>query len=327
MKRTGKVIDMMEALRGSLAEQAFELEQFEALKPGEGRWWDVADRLYHACALASRSQLEVLRKQPGKFAAAFVERTLTLPETEALRVGRMLHVAVLEPERWPAEFVRDPEEPEKPDFSELGSPQTKAYREALKGWREEVAAERDLLIRRRIVVKRDEYDLVVRMAEAIAAEPAASHLVSGAAGARERSIVWRDAETGILLRARVDVALDAGLLVDVKSTTEPAPEDFVHACRRYGYHRQAACYVEAVRAVTGRDFEFAFVIVNKEPVHEVAVYRLGSRELALGRFEFHEAVRRLAEHRTAGRWRAHWQDTPQTLYFPEYAFPYGFPKE
>lgn len=309
-----------------------EFAPWAGLLPGQGMWLpdDLPAESYHRIALPSNSKLGVLLRSPFEYFVRYeapLEQRLPEEHSKAMRLGTLVHCAVLEPQRWERTYCVAPEKvakPEKPDLSHLGSPSCKAYRAALAEWREqadavvaELEAERAALIAGRTIIDRDEYELVVGMCEAIAGHPIASRLLSG--GARERSMVWRDAETGILLRARVDLD-DEDNLVDLKSTNAPDPEGFTRACLRYGYHRQDACYGDGVLAVTGKRRRFGFVVVHNERPHEVGIYELGNMERELGRRQYRAALADLKCRRETKNWRASWELQPHTLEFPGWAF-------
>lgn len=300
-------------------ELARALANAELLQPGEGFFVDVDEPTYHELTLASRSQLELLvgdEASPSTFHARHVEGTLPFEETRALRLGRWTHCAVLEPERWAAQYTARLPAPEKPDFSEHGHPNTKAHRAAVAKWKEQVAAERAAIIRGRTELDAEDHEAVLSMAEAIALRPDASELVSEARGHRERSMFWRDRVTGVLMRARVDVALERRDAVDLKTTSHPSPIAFGRSVKKYGYHRQAACYLDGLLACTGVEHRWMFVVVRSSPTWEVGVYGLSVANIATGRRQYRAALEDLARRRMTGDWQAHWERQPMELHVP-----------
>lgn len=308
-----------------------EFAPWYGLKPGEGMWLpDLPADSYHAIDMASCSRLNVLLRSPEEYYATFIAKTLQRGVTKAMRLGTLLHCAVLEPHRWEREYCVAPsklELPQPPDFSHLGSSRTKAYRQALEAWRLEVApeverleTERAAFIAGRTIVKPDEFELVLAMAEAIAKNPHASALVSGAAGLRERSMVWRDRETGVLCRGRVDISLDLPVMSDLKSIHDPRPDAFMKACVQKGYHRQDAMYLDGGEAVDGRKRQFPFVVVHSRPPHEVAVYELETYAIQQGREQYRRGLAELAHRTATGDWLAQWQSEPRTITFPSWAW-------
>lgn len=308
-----------------------EFAPWAKLQPGEGMWLpDLPAESYHAIRLPSNSRMGVAIRSVHEYFERFElppEQCIPDEQSKALRIGTLLHCAVLEPERWERSFCLAPpkvEKPEKPDLSHLGSPSSKAYREALNVWRAEaeakvfeLEAERQRLIAGRSIVDLDEWEVVSGMAEAIAGHEIASRLLSG--GARERSLVWRDAVTGVLVRARVDFDDEANI-VDLKSTSTPDPDGFTRSCLRFGYHRQAAVYLDGVQAVTSKPRRFGFVAVHSARPFEVAIYELGEMEIELGRRQYRAALADIAGRQRTNNWRADWEMQPQKLTFPGWAF-------
>lgn len=303
------------------------------LEPGCGIWADELDEsVYHSLAGPwSRSQLEDLiglDASPALFHAKHIARSVPFEETKSLRRGRWLHCAVLEPERWERSYIRElprVPKPEKPDLSEHGAPSSKAYRQALAAWREaadaEYAAALDERARElagRTELGDEDHDVVLAMAGAIAEHPDASRLLSGE-GFRERACFWRDAETGMLMRGRLDLALAGDVVVDVKTTAHPDPDGFGRSCAQYGYHRQAACYLDAALAVTGRAHVFRLVVVHNEAPYEVAVYGFDDVALEAGRQQYRRALDELAWRLRDADWLADWQKQPHELHLPGWA--------
>jgi hypothetical protein len=298
-------------------------------------WWNVAEDDYHASDLVSRGKLEVLRRSPQEFHGRYITRTITMVVTKPLRVGRLLHVGALQPERWEAEFTLappddiGPPEPPKPVPAEGKTAQSKEHKENLAAWRIEheqwecaVAAERDALIRGREIVKPDEWDTVIACTHAIAGHPLASSLLSGPGVITERSIRWEDPDTGIRMRARLDaVNEETDVVADLKSLGgTPTPDAFRREVVSHWYYGQDAIYSDGYEAVTGRRPRFPFVVVNKGAPNEVAVYELGAAEVTLGRREYKAALVELAWRLERDEWLAPWSAKPQVITFDSWTF-------
>ena len=97
-------------------------------------------------------------------------------------------------------------------------------------------------------------------------------------GAPEQSLFWRDLETGVDCRARLDwlPAPAEGrrmVIVDYKTATSADPREFGRAVDSYGYHVQQAFYLDAVRAC-GVHPDPAFVFVVQEKKNEPSSRRM-----------------------------------------------------
>ena len=122
-------------------------------------------------------------------------------------------------------------------------------------------------------------------------------------GEIERSLFWKDAETGVWLRSRPDVIPTAsGLFVDLKTTASVSREDIAKSIGNYGYAMQAALLRIGCREL-GIPFEtFSFVFVEKLPPHCVRVVVLKDHELDRGEKCVRAALRTFAECLQTGIW-------------------------
>jgi hypothetical protein len=128
-----------------------------------------------------------------------------------------------------------------------------------------------------------EVEMVRGMREALFADPVARHAFEG--GAAEQTMIWRDAEFGVWCRTRPDYLPPHGrYLVDYKTSVSADPREFGRRMMDYGYHQQAAWYLDGVAAVTGeRPERFAFVVQEKTPPYLVSVCWVAPEALEIGR--------------------------------------------
>lgn len=155
-------------------------------------------------------------------------------DKEAFRIGRMLHAATLEPERWIREFVIEPDF--GPHYTEKGklsdNPKaTKSYKEAKAAWEKTLPPGTEQL-------DPDEHALIERCAAAIKAHRVAGPLVKG--GRREHVIRWTDPVTGVACKGRLDL-IDNRVL-DLKGTRQQTVWAFLRDAARLLYYGQCAWY-------------------------------------------------------------------------------------
>lgn len=115
------------------------------------------------------------------------------------------------------------------------------------------------------VITHEQYAQVAAMVDAIKAHPYASGaFVDGVA---ERSIFWRDEETGVVCRCRPDfLPNDFKNVPDYKSTVSAKPSHIYKSIAQYGYYMQHAWYMEGIERATGkRPQRFFFVFQEKTP--------------------------------------------------------------
>ncbi len=243
------------------------------------------------CALpgVNHSTLERVRRSP---AHAREEALHPKEPTAALALGHAFHVRLLEPHRFALEYTTGP----------TINRRTKIGRSVWARFERENAG--------RFLLKPEEAQLYDRMAEAVLAHPVAAQLLAGR-GASELAFVWRDAETSLLCKGRVDRLGELGgwpFVVDVKSTRDASPQAFARSITAYGYHRQTAYYRAGLDALRPAARRATIIAVEKEPPYAVAVYELAERALEQGEREFRAALARYRECVESGIWPAYGDD-------------------
>ena len=100
-------------------------------------------------------------------------------------------------------------------------------------------------------------------------------------GKPEQSLVWED--NGVLCRARLDWLRDDHAAIDDYKTSQSANPDWFARKGIYdhGYDVKAAFYLRAVKAVTGVDAEFRWIVQEKKPPYALSVVSPGADVLAL----------------------------------------------
>lgn len=122
-----------------------------------------------------------------------------------------------------------------------------------------------------------------------------------AGAAVEQTLVWREGD--VWLRARLDVVReDIDLIWDLKSAKSAEPEAFARSVFKYGYDVQDAFYRRGMRAITGREFEFRFVVAESGRPHAVGVFDLDPEARAIADRKVERAIRIWGECLRAGRW-------------------------
>ena len=128
-------------------------------------------------------------------------------------------------------------------------------------------------------LKQREYDSVRRCVDAVYSHPVASKFLC-AEGVSERSFVVDDPETGLKLKSRVDRLCNAGIVVDLKtSTTGTQPAPFAKQIANFGYHYQEYFYRKVLTLLEIEVAAFVFVAVAVDEPHTVAGYTLDSEFL------------------------------------------------
>lgn len=121
-------------------------------------------------------------------------------------------------------------------------------------------------------------------------------------GIPEQTLVWQEGETWC--KARLDwLALDYRTVDDLKTTENANPDHFTRGpLFALGYDVQAAWYLRGVKAVTGVDAEFRFVVCETRPPYAVSVIGLGPDVLQLAEKKILRALELWRECLRTGRW-------------------------
>jgi hypothetical protein len=170
-----------------------------------------------------------------------------------------------------------------------------------------------------------DYDRVHEMADVIRRHPIASALFAPGSGRPEVSGFWQDEPTGVMRRVRFDWLpnpRDGRLVVpDYKTTVSAHPEALARSVETYGYHQQAAWYLDGVRALE-LDEKPAFLLVFQEKTapYLITVVELDMVTLRIGAAKNRRAIERYAECTASGRWPGYVPDhEPHYLSLPPWA--------
>jgi PDDEXK-like domain of unknown function (DUF3799) len=234
----------------------------------------VPEVVYHARVLgfASKSVTDLILRSPARY-RAWVEATV--PETPRawFGLGKAIHMALLEPERFASMYVIEP------DFGDLRAVDgrtTKEQGKANKLRREEWRAG---LAPGATILDSEEARTTLGMVKAAVANPKVRDILRD--GRSEVTGVWVDAATGVRCKIRVDLwCPDIFTAVDWKSTQDARRSAFARSVALYRYGHQEAMYRRGLRALGFPDVRFRFSAQEKDGAYDFKVYRLDSEYVA-----------------------------------------------
>jgi hypothetical protein len=125
---------------------------------------------------------------------------------------------------------------------------------------------------------RKEMAQILAMNDAVMAHPLARAALTDHKA--EQSVFWE--EEGQMYKCRPD-AWKPGALVDLKTSRSADPNEFGKTAHEYGYHQSAAHYIDGVKAATGEELPFHFVLVEKTEPYLVSVVELDVEAINIGR--------------------------------------------
>jgi len=162
----------------------------------------------------------------------------------------------------------------------------------------------------------DEYEQMDRMADSLFGHP---EFPTGERLYSQSTIRWKwSPDVG--LQCRPDLEYEA-LVVDVKTTVCTNPEDWMKDVVKFGYHRQAALYVEGAELAAGMPLSFQFAVVSKEPPYPSWIAELTKSAIELGRQENEMLLSILESCLKLDVWECPWQTEISRLELPYWAYP------
>lgn len=238
------------------------------------------------------SKLKHMARSPAHYRAALQAEE---QDTDALRLGRAIHMAALEPERFHRECVH----------------WSGGVRRG-KDWEafQVAAGVREIL-------KADEWEQCERIRDAVHAHPIARSMLRN--GQAECSATWEVDVDGVPVQARgrLDYAR-GGLLVDLKTTRDASPEAFGRDAFRLMYHAQLAWYADGLQVATGIAPAVKLIAVEKQAPYCVQVYDMQPETFRSGKELYMRLLRTLADCQARNVWPGY-SETELPLLLPPWA--------
>lgn len=239
-----------------------------------GRFYGMPSAEYHRYPAYSKTALDWVNRSM----AHYLEWRANPPEpTPALIVGAAFHCRVLEPARYQEDYPVAPEVDRR----------TKAGKEAY--------ALFELDNGGKTVLTAVQAEQIEAMAKSVFDHPIAPKLLVD--GDAEQSFFWIDKRTGIHCKCRPDFLRHDKIIVDLKTTDDASYDAFVRKICSYRYHAQGALYLDGVSEVLGERHEtFLFIVVEKDAPYAVAIYRLDTDPIKVGRIAYENNLDRIKKY-------------------------------
>ena len=128
-----------------------------------------------------------------------------------------------------------------------------------------------------------DYNIINKMASIILKDPTASKMLSN--GEPEKIVCWKNKEFNVKCKGMLDyyikyeiIDTKVSQIVDLKTTNDASTKGFLDTIRRYKYHKQAAYYLDAVKANY-----FYIIAIEKNPPYGMNIFELTGDLLQEGR--------------------------------------------
>ena len=283
----------------------------EALSPGETITCDIAPSEYHRRPEISSGFTRCMKSE-GPLAAysKYVARDSVDEDSESMKIGRLVHLALSQPDSWKDSVRIAPQCLEEGESLEsirkAWSGRTKAKLQAGDEIDLRVPAHREWIASLAgdpsvSLVSQGDFDTVCGIAQSVGENPATAVLVNSQEIDREVVGFRRDEKTGLVLKSMADcLLLDESLVVDYKTSSLQTAEKFIrHAIREWGIGVQLAHYARVFQV------ENAAVVYlrNQKPWEAIwlSMPEWGMRESAA---VLDWSLRKILECRELGSWRS-----------------------
>lgn len=227
--------------------------------------------------------------------------------TAAMIFGSAVHCAILEPDEFANRYTKAPQVDRR----------TKAGKDA---WTAHQEANAD-----RISLTPDEWQQANDLRDSVWVYNTIGKTLLGNATHNEVSAAWHDDKTGHLCKGRIDklAKVDGwSTLIDLKTTEDASAGAFPKSIHKYGYHRQAAFYLDGLDRLAKGNRRFVILAVEKSPPYCCATYEVDEASIEEGRKLYREALNTYA----ACKANNHWPGYPskiQPISIPSWAFTKG----
>jgi hypothetical protein len=199
-------------------------------------------------------------------------------DTDAMALGRLMHAMVFEPQEIDARYVV-----------------WDGGRRAGKDW----TAFCEANVGKEILRAPEDWERAEAVRAAVLDHPAAAELL--AHGTPEKVLQWTDAATGLACKGKAD--WDTGSwIVDLKTCRDISARAIQRVVVGLAYHAQAAFYCDGAERMDGRERGFAWIFVEQNAPHDVAVYTCPTDVLDVGRDLYRRWLERVKTCRETGVW-------------------------
>lgn len=259
---------------------------------------EMSDAEYRSTEAANYSFLKALLRNPAR---AKYERDNPTEPSAAMVFGSAYHDYMLQPLGFADAYIIRPDSIDG---------RTKAG----KAWLAEHKADS------RPIIKEEELSVLEAMRAALLAHDTAATMIAESEMI-ETPIFWQDPITTAWCKAKPDGVTPA-VVFDLKTTDDASAGSFAKSIANFGYHIQAAHYLNGISEVTEScDREFVFIAQEKSPPYSVAVYTLDDVSIEEGHERAQEAMDIYQRGVAKNIWPAY-SDGVEDISLPKWAYQF-----
>ncbi len=231
-------------------------------------------------------------------------------DTAAFRLGRAVHCALLEPERFVRDWV----------MYDLTKQRRGKVWDAFKADADELGQE---------VLNAPEWANCIAMSEAVRDEETNVFAPELLAMAQHVEVVvqWQDDTTRLPCKARLDLITSDGIKVELKTTRNIEARWFGHDAARFGYHAQDAFHSTPLKGYGINVHRHVIIAVESEPPFDVVVHDVGADAIEVGRQMCNDLLIKVHKCNESGRWPGVASMAAVPLVLPPWAYGDNTPAE
>jgi exodeoxyribonuclease VIII len=261
-------------------------------------FFHVTDEDYHRGPGYSSSDICNLLRSPAHYRAAkaYPKRT------PAMELGTQIHEFMLQPERFHARYLVEPEI--------TGPKNRNPWKADWEAFKARCEAEG------KAPMDRQTFAVIEGVAGAVCDHPSGAAMLE--TSVRELAAYVQDPDTGLVRKAKADLALPWGL-ADLKTTDDARQGSFIRTVRAFHYHTKAAWYLDVFNALlpdTPLD-AFVWIAAEKAPPYGIACYAASPAMLESGRKTYQKALDVLSNCIETNVWPCY-EGEILPLEFPDY---------
>jgi hypothetical protein len=209
------------------------------------------------------------------------------PETKALLLGSLGHTMVLEMDKLTERYLVMP----------------KVDARTKNGKEQKLLAQEQANSEGKTLISQEDFTQALGWRENILKNPVTSNVFQKSKGENEVSGFFKHPDFDNIKGAfRVDKLLyEQRIAIDLKIMLSAHPFAFMSAVKKFQYDIQAAWYIDGLKAITGDDFDFIFVVCEKSNPHNVQAYRLSEKTLENARDNIRTIIKRYNTYKSADK--------------------------
>ena len=181
------------------------------------------------------------------------------PATPAMKLGSAIHMNVLQPKEFNKNYAVSP----------------KFDRRTKKGKQDyEDFTNNNML---KTIISESDFELIEQITLKLMKDPLVKDLLQK--GESEKIITWHNDHYEVDCKGMLDYHRPmADMIIDLKTTKDASYKGFMNSVKKFKYHKQAAFYLDAVKAC-----RFIIIAVEKTPPFSINVFEISDNMIDEGR--------------------------------------------